>query len=151
MATLYNQYIYKDGAWRQIGVSSDSVTYNLSVLGNALSLIGSDGSVSSVNVSGCDYVEGTQSSVTSTWTGVSTYSSLNKGQLLIYHLPYTGSSSVPTLNLTLSDGTTSGAKTVGTKPGTNYAAGTNMVLVYNGTSWQVVVGGKMTWNDLSGL
>ena len=50
MATLYNQYIYKDGVWRKVGTSSDSVTYTLSISGNTLTLTGSDGSTSTANI-----------------------------------------------------------------------------------------------------
>ena len=50
MATLYNQYIYLDGAWRQVGVSSESVTYRLSTSGDNLALIGSDGTSSTAAV-----------------------------------------------------------------------------------------------------
>lgn len=52
MPTLYNQYIYRDGAWRQTGTSSDSVTYQLSLSEDTLTLTGSDGSTSSVSISG---------------------------------------------------------------------------------------------------
>lgn len=52
MATLYNQYIYKNGAWMKIGTSSDSVTYTLSysALTGLLTLTGSDGSTSTVTI-----------------------------------------------------------------------------------------------------
>ena len=52
MATLYNQYIYKNGAWMKIGTSSDSVTYALSysALTGLLTLTGSDGSTSTVTI-----------------------------------------------------------------------------------------------------
>ena len=52
MPTLYNQYIYRDGAWRQTGTSSDSVTYTISYSNDTLTLRGSDGSTSSVAISG---------------------------------------------------------------------------------------------------
>lgn len=52
MPTLYNQYIYRNGAWRQTGTSSDSITYQISLSGDILTLTGSDGSTSSVTVSG---------------------------------------------------------------------------------------------------
>ncbi len=60
MATLYNQYIYKDGAWRQVGVSSESVTYTISASGNNLTLIGSDGSTSTVTVAGSEAITNTE-------------------------------------------------------------------------------------------
>lgn len=50
MSTLYNQYIYRDGAWRQTGTSSDSVTYTISLSGDTLILTGSNGSSSSVTI-----------------------------------------------------------------------------------------------------
>lgn len=60
MAILYNQYIYKDGAWRQTGVSSDSVTYTLSISGSTLTLIGSDGSTSTVTVADAESITNTE-------------------------------------------------------------------------------------------
>lgn len=50
MATLYNQYIYKDGAWKQVGVSSEPKTYTITASGNTLTLTGSDGSTSVASV-----------------------------------------------------------------------------------------------------
>lgn len=62
MATLYNQYIYKNGAWMKIGTSSDSVTYALSysALTGLLTLTGSDGSTSTVTIEsgGSDAITG---------------------------------------------------------------------------------------------
>lgn len=83
-----------------------------------------------------EYIEGTQTGATSTWTGVSTTPALFKGKMIIYHLPYAGAAAVPTLNLTLPGGTTTGAKAVGTDAGTNYGAGADIPLVYNGSAWK---------------
>lgn len=98
-----------------------------------------------------EYIEGTQSSATSTWTGVSTQPELFEGKLIIYHLPYAGASAVPTLNLTLPDGTTTGAKTVGAISGANYAAGDKVALVYNGASWDVVTPINENFKYLNGV
>lgn len=87
-----------------------------------------------------EYIEGTQISATSTWTGVSNSPSLTEGKLIVFHLPYTGGSAVPTLNLTLPNGSTTGAKTVGTRVGTSYPAGSNILLVYSGSMWEVTSG-----------
>lgn len=44
MTTLYNQYIYKGGEWKQTGGASDAISYTLSRSGNNIVLTGSDGS-----------------------------------------------------------------------------------------------------------
>lgn len=56
-----------------------------------------------------DVIVGTQTQVTGSWTGVAKFSALHDGQRIAYWLPYNSSGNA-TLNLTLSGGTTTGAK-----------------------------------------
>lgn len=95
---------------------------------------------------GIEYIVGTQASATNLWTGTSTDTgcssgTLYTGKVIIYHLPVAGSSSAATLNLTLPDGTTTGAKNVyrlaTTTTTTNFAAGCDILMVYDGTNWKV--------------
>lgn len=87
-----------------------------------------------------EYIEGTQTSATSAWTGVSTSPALFAGKLIIYHLPYNTSSATATLNLTHPDGTSVGAKQVQTEEGASPKppAGTDILLVYDGSKWKTV-------------
>jgi hypothetical protein len=56
------------------------------------------------------YVKGTQTASTNAWTGeLAQVSALYEGLTIRYRLPYAGTSSGATLNLTLSDGTMTGA------------------------------------------
>ena len=95
---------------------------------------------------GIEYIVGTQASATSSWKGTSTDTgcssgALYTGKVIIYHLNQAGSSSAATLNLTLPDGTTTGAKNVyrlaSTTTTTNFAAGCDILMVYDGTNWKV--------------
>ena len=63
---------------------------------------------------GQEFIVGTQSSETNSWTGVSEQSALYDGMCINYFLPYDceNNYSSATLNLTLSNGTTTGAKNV---------------------------------------
>ncbi len=60
---------------------------------------------------GVEFIRGTWSTATSAWTGVTADSSLYDGKKIMLYLPYGGSGNV-TLNLTLSTGSTTGAKNV---------------------------------------
>ena len=95
---------------------------------------------------GIEYIIGTQTGATNLWTGVSTdtgcsNSTLYTGKVIIYHLNQAGSSSSATLNLTLPDGTKTGAKNVyrlaTTTTTTNFAAGCDILMVFDGTNWKV--------------
>jgi len=81
-----------------------------------------------------EYIVGTQSSATNVWTGVSKDSELKDGKRISYLLPYNATSTQATLNLTLSDGTTTGAIKVfynGTSNLTShYSAGAIIELIY---------------------
>lgn len=104
----------------------------------------SNGLMSSVDKSKLDNVDsyatnipfivGTQTAVTGTWTGTtSEISSLVDGQTIRFWLPYNGSGNA-TLNLTLSDGTTTGAIACywrgSTRLTTHYVAGSVITLTY---------------------
>ncbi|MBQ7887116.1 MAG: phage tail protein [Clostridia bacterium] len=58
--------------------------------------------------SGPEFIVGTQTSAVAAWTGVASFSQLKDGQQITYWLPF-GSSSSVTLELTLPDGSTTGA------------------------------------------
>ena len=53
------------------------------------------------------FINGTQTAATSTWKGIAPFSKLENGQQITYKLPFNGVSNA-TLNLTLSDGSTTG-------------------------------------------
>ena len=89
------------------------------------------------------FIVGTQTSATGTWIGAtSELSSLVDGQTIRYWLPYNGSGNA-TLNLTLSNGNTTGAINCywkGTsRLTTHYAAGTVITLTYRKS---VAIGGR---------
>ena len=83
---------------------------------------------------GGEIIVGTQVSSTSAWTGVASFSQLTDGQQIVYWLPVAPTSSNVTLELTLSDNSTTGAIPVyysGTTRLTNhYAAGNAIRLIY---------------------
>ena len=111
---------------------------------NAIASTSANGLMSSTDKSKLDnmdayatnipFITGTQTATTGTWTGTtSEISSLVDGQTIRYWLPYKGSGEA-TLNLTLSDGTTTGAIACywkgTTRLTTHYAAGTVITLTY---------------------
>ena len=95
-------------------------------------------------INSTEIIVGTQTAATGSWTGVAGFSELRDGQQIAYWLPYAGSGSA-SLNLTLSDGTTTGAITVyykgSTVATTHFTAGTVIHLTYrvnanvNGTAY----------------
>ena len=88
-----------------------------------------------------EYINGTQTAATGAWTGVTSDKSLATGKTIAYKLPYAGSGDA-TLNLTLSDGTTTGAKAVyynnTTRLSTQYGINSIVELIYDGSSWRVL-------------
>ena len=84
-------------------------------------------------LSNTEVIVGTQTAATGAWTGVASFASLHDGQQIVYWLPYAGSGSA-TLNLTLSNGSTTGAKNCSysgsTRITTHYAAGNAIHLTY---------------------
>ncbi|MBR3504449.1 MAG: hypothetical protein IKO07_09465 [Clostridia bacterium] len=65
-----------------------------------------------LNDASAEVIVGTQTAATNAWTGRASFSELKDGLTILYWLPYAGTSSAATLNLTLADGTTTGAKNV---------------------------------------
>lgn len=86
-------------------------------------------------------IYGTQTASTNVWTGVAPFSSLTDNQKIIYFLPYAGTSSGASLNLTLSNNTTTGNIAVylsaTTRITTHYGVGKFIPLVYRS---------NLTWN-----
>jgi len=79
-------------------------------------------------------IVGTQTASTNAWTGRASFPSLQDGQVIMYWLPYAGTSTAATLNLTLSGDGTTGAKAVyinaTTRCTTHIAAGNMVQMVY---------------------
>lgn len=69
----------------------------------------------------CPIIEDTRSSVATSITGVAPFASLEDGQRIILHLNLNAGTGNSTLNLTLSDGTTTGAKTIKVRLNTSFA------------------------------
>lgn len=77
-------------------------------------------------------VVGTQTSTTASWVGTTTLAALKNGVTIGYYLPV-GSAANVTLNLTLADGTTTGAKNCyfdGERLGTQFPAKSVVVMTY---------------------
>lgn len=97
------------------------------------------------NAKGFEFIIGTQASTTGAWTGVTKDSELYDGKQIVYYLPQAGSGNA-TLELTLADGTTTGAKNCywsgTTRLTTHYAQYSQCFLVYhkalniNGTDYE---------------
>ena len=89
-----------------------------------------------------EYIKGTQTAATGSWTGKTRATELTNGQLILYWLPYNGSGNA-TLNLTLAGGSTTGAKPIyrygTTYVTTQYTANSRVFLVYDATidAWYV--------------
>ena len=83
-----------------------------------------------------EYIKGTQTASTNAWTGVTKDTALYDGKMILYVLPYAGTSTGATLNLTLAGGGTTGAKSVyrygaTTAITTHYAALSRILLIYD--------------------
>ena len=79
-----------------------------------------------------EVVVGTQAASTNAWTGNTSFTELRDGQTILYWLPFAGTSSNATLNLTLGNGTTTGAVPVyinGTTRCTTHVAVGNITLM----------------------
>lgn len=80
-----------------------------------------------------EVIIGTQTAATGAWTGNASFESLKSGQVINYWLPWNGSGNA-TLNLTLPNGTTTGAKNVyivnGTRCTTHISGGNFIQMVY---------------------
>lgn len=85
-------------------------------------------------VRGVEFIVGTQTAATGSWTGVTNRAALFNGMQIKYFLPYAGSGAA-TLNLTLSGGGTTGAKPIyrygTTTLTTHYTANSIIGLTYS--------------------
>lgn len=93
-------------------------------------------------------VKGTQSASTGAWTGNIDVDALYDGLTILYYLPYAGSGNA-TLNLTLNNGQTTGAKNCYYNTGrltTHFGAGTNFVMTY-WSAGSISVAGTATTDD----
>ena len=92
----------------------------------------------SIKNNSTEYIVGTQTAITGSWTGVTKDSSLYVGKTIAYKLPYAGSGNA-SLTLTLSDGTTTSAIAVysmTTRVTTHYPSGSIIQMTYDGTYWR---------------
>jgi len=101
---------------------------------NGFKTIVADTYATKTEFSGKDpFIKGTQTAATGSWTGTAPFTALEDGQQITYWLPYAGSGNA-TLNLTLSNGTTTGAVACyysgTTRLTTHYAAGNVIHLTY---------------------
>lgn len=97
---------------------------------------------------GVEYIVGTQTAATGAWTGETRDSVLYEGKHIAYKLPVAGSGNA-SLNLTLADGSTTGAKAIyhvystSSNSGavgrvsTHWPAESIIPMVYDGTRWMV--------------
>lgn len=89
---------------------------------------------------GIEYIVGTQTAATNKWTGVTKEATLETGKVIAYKLPFAGTSSAATLELTLSGGGTSGEKAVilnnNTAVTNHFPVNTILLLTYDGAQWK---------------
>ena len=85
-----------------------------------------------------EYIVGTQTEATGTWTGITQDSELYIGKMIAYKLPKAGSGNA-TLTLTMADNSTTAAIPVyaGTvRLTTHYGAESVLIMTYDGTAWR---------------
>ncbi len=63
-------------------------------------------------INGVEFIRGTWTAASNVWTGASKDNELYDGKQILLYMPFGGTSTAATLNLTLADGTTTGAKDV---------------------------------------
>lgn len=97
-----------------------------------------EASIESVNERSVEYIVGTQTAATGSWTGVTTDSELKTGKTIAYKLPYAGSGNA-SLTLTLAGGTTTAAIPVylsNTRVTTQFPANSVIQMTYDGSNWR---------------
>lgn len=85
-----------------------------------------------------EYIIGTQTAATGTWTGVTTDKELKVGKTIAYKLPYAGSGNA-SLVLTLADGSVTNAIPIylnTTRVTTHFGANSVINMTYDGTAWR---------------
>ena len=106
------------------------INYPLEVNGNVTS------TGSYIGAGSVEFIRGKQGSSTNAWTGVTKDKALYDGKMIMYVLPYAGTSTGATMNLTLAGGGTTGAKPIyryggTTQITTHYAAGSRILMIYD--------------------
>ena len=97
-----------------------------------------DWSPATEDTSDTEYIVGTQTSKTGSWTGVTRETTLVAGKTISYKLPKAGSGNA-SLNLTLATGGKTGAKAVylnTTRVTTHFGEGSVINMTYDGSSWR---------------
>ena len=146
----YDEYIYVNNSWEHIG-STEVDLSNYYTKTQTDGLLNNKANTTDVQnnknlTRGIEYIVGTQAEATNLWTGVSTDTGCSSGTIytgktIIYHLPVAGTSTAATLNLTLPDASTTGAKNIYRQASstvtTTFAADCDILMVYDGTQWKV--------------
>ena len=146
----YDEYIYVNNSWEHIG-STEVDLSNYYTKTQTDGLLNNKANTTDVQnnknlTKGIEYIVGTQAEATNQWTGVSTDTGCSSGTIytgktIIYHLPQAGTSSAAKLNLTLPDGTTTGALNIyrltNSTVTTTFASGCDILMVFDGTQWKV--------------
>lgn len=146
----YDEYIYVNNSWEHIGSTEVDLT-NYYTKTQTDGLLNNKANTTDVQnnknlTRGIEYIVGTQAESTNLWTGVSTDTGCSSGTIytgktIIYHLPQAGTSSAAKLNLTLPDGTTTGAiniyRLTNSTVTTTFGAGCDILMVFDGTQWKV--------------
>ena len=131
-----------------LGIPAQDTTY-AAATSAADGLMTSTDKFKSDNLSGIYTVKGTQTATTGSWLGEINVPALYDGLTIAYYLPYNGSGNA-TLNLTLSDGTTTGPidcyYTGASRLTTQYGAGSTIILTY-WSAGSIKVAGTATTND----
>lgn len=94
-----------------------------------------------ISVRGPEFIEDTRASAVAAFTGVSKDTSVYDGKMILFRMHYAGKANA-TLNLTLADGTTTGAKNIyfsgSVRLGTQYTANNVIALAYSASVWKVI-------------
>ena len=122
--------VFSDGTWSYSSVSRSS---SYEAAKEAYNKAQNAQTIAQKALSNTEVVIGTQTAATNAWTGIVSFSSLVDGQQIVFWLPYASAANT-TLNLTLADGSTTGAIPCyyggTTRLGTHYAAGNAVHLTY---------------------
>ena len=100
--------------------------------------VAAEGKASTALAQSIEYIAGTQTAMTGTWTGISMDAALYAGKTIAYKLPFSGSGDA-SLVLTLADGSTTAAVPVylnTTRVTTHFGAGAVISMTYDGTVWR---------------
>ena len=100
--------------------------------------VAADGKASTALAQSVEYIVGTQTEATGSWTGVSMDTALYAGKTIAYKLPFAGSGNA-SLILTLADGSTTAAVPVymnNTRVTTHYPQYTVIKMTYDGAAWR---------------